>query len=95
MFFLAVYKRQDIKLAVEVERMEPLFKDEQEYDAFIKEHNQFKVKKADLATYSGKCYLGIDEMCIRDRSIIADRPYSIRNVLSSSVISVRFSLRRN
>ena len=40
--------------------MEPLFKDEQEYDAFIKEHNQFKVKKADLATYSGKCYLGID-----------------------------------
>ena len=50
----------DIKLAVEVERMEPLFKDEQEYDAFIKEHNQFKVKKADLATYSGKCYLGID-----------------------------------
>ena len=50
----------DIKLAVEVERMEPLFKNEQEYDAFIKEHNQFKVKKADLATYSGKCYLGID-----------------------------------
>lgn len=50
----------DIQLAVEVERMEPLFKDEKEYDEFIEEHNQFKVKKADLATYSGKCYLGID-----------------------------------
>ncbi len=50
----------DIQLAVEVERLDPLFKDKEEYDEFIKEHNQYTVKKGDLSTYEGKCFLGID-----------------------------------
>ena len=57
---LLSYFESEIKLAVEVERLEPLFKDEQEYDAFIQDHNQFSVKKGKLATYKGNCYLGID-----------------------------------
>ncbi len=50
----------DIELTVEVERMEPLFKDEEEYNEFIREHNRFNIKRAPLSTYHGKCYLGID-----------------------------------
>lgn len=57
---LLSYFDSEIKLAVEVERLEPLFKDQAEYDEFIEDHNRFQVKKRDLATYRGKCYLGID-----------------------------------
>ena len=39
----------------------PLFKDQDDYDAFIKRHKDFDVKTADLSTYEGKAYLGIDE----------------------------------
>ena len=54
------YFESEMHLAVEGERLEPLFKDQAEYDAFIQEHNRFNVKKGDLASYKGKCYLGID-----------------------------------
>ncbi len=50
----------DIQLKAEVGRMEPLFRDQKEYDEFIEKHNRFVVKKSDLASYHGKCYLGID-----------------------------------
>ncbi len=51
---------KDIKLEVEVERMDPLFKDEAEYDAFLERHSQHKVVKGDIRTYHGNCFLGID-----------------------------------
>ncbi|MBQ9157489.1 MAG: 2-hydroxyglutaryl-CoA dehydratase, partial [Eubacterium sp.] len=57
---LLKYFESDIRLAVEVERLEPLFKDQKAYDDFIADHNRFTVKKADLASYEGRCYLGID-----------------------------------
>lgn len=50
----------EIHIDFEVERMEPLFKNQGEYDSFLDEHNQFSVKKASLADYEGDCYLGID-----------------------------------
>ena len=50
----------DIKLRVEVERLDPLFKDQEEYHAFVKDHSRFTVKKGDLSNYTGPCYLGID-----------------------------------
>ena len=49
-----------IKLDFEVERMEPLFASQEEYDAFAKRQSSYKVKTGDLATYKGNCYLGID-----------------------------------
>ena len=49
-----------IKMEFEVERMEPLFKDQSDFDTFIERHNKHKVKTADLATYEGNAYLGID-----------------------------------
>ena len=42
---LLSYFESEMHLAVEVERLEPLFKDEAEYDAFIKEHKPFQRKK--------------------------------------------------
>ncbi len=50
----------DIKMEFEVERMEPLFASKEEYDAFCKRHETHHVKTADLSTYHGNCYLGID-----------------------------------
>ena len=52
--------RNSIKLDFEVERMEPLFASQDEYDAFANRQSSYKVKTGDLATYKGNCYLGID-----------------------------------
>ena len=49
-----------IKMEFEVARLEPLFKDQADYDEFTKRHNGNHVKTADLSTYKGNCYLGID-----------------------------------
>ena len=50
----------DIKMEFEVARMEPLFATQADYDAFTTRHNGHNVKTADLSTYKGNCYLGID-----------------------------------
>ena len=50
----------DIKMEFEVERMEPLFASKDEYDVFCKRHGAHHVNTADLASYKGKCFLGID-----------------------------------
>lgn len=49
-----------IQLKQEVERLEPLFSSQQEYERFVKDHNRHIVKRGDLSTYKGNCYLGID-----------------------------------
>jgi predicted CoA-substrate-specific enzyme activase len=49
-----------IKLDFEVERMEPLFKDEHAYSEFTKRHAAHKVETRSLSEYRGNCYLGID-----------------------------------
>ena len=40
--------------------MEPLFNDNDDYEEFKKRHEDDKVKRADLNTYRGKAFLGID-----------------------------------
>ena len=50
----------DIKMEFEVERMEPLFASKDEYDSFRRRHNAHHVNTADLASYKGNCFLGID-----------------------------------
>lgn len=49
-----------IQMEFEVNRMEPLFQNEEQYTAFSKRHAQHKVVEEDLATYEGDCFLGID-----------------------------------
>ncbi len=50
----------DIKMEFEVERMEPLFASEAEYEEFKIRHSRHHIATADLASYKGNCYLGID-----------------------------------
>ncbi len=61
---------KEIHMEFEVTRMEPLFvrdfcnhsntNNSESYEAFLERHNKHCVKKADLASYKGNCYLGID-----------------------------------
>ena len=41
-------------------RMQPLFKDQEEYDVFLARQSKNNVRTADFRTHSGPCYLGID-----------------------------------
>ena len=50
----------DIKMEFEVERMDPLFSSKKEYDEFLERHSSHHVKTADLSSYHGNCFLGID-----------------------------------
>ena len=52
--------RHSIKMDFEVERMEPLFATEGDYEEFNKRQSSYKVATGDLASYKGNCYLGID-----------------------------------
>ncbi|MGN0978093.1 MAG: acyl-CoA dehydratase activase, partial [Faecousia sp.] len=49
-----------VQVSFEMPRLDPLFRDEQEFAAFQDRHSKAVVKKQDLATYTGNCYLGID-----------------------------------
>ncbi|MBQ8881947.1 MAG: 2-hydroxyglutaryl-CoA dehydratase, partial [Clostridia bacterium] len=49
-----------VKVDFEIKRLEPLFQSEEQYSSFCARHAQAVCKKADLATYSGECFLGID-----------------------------------
>lgn len=51
---------QGIQMEFEVKRLEPLFRNQEAYDTFCARHSQHTVKKGDLTTYKGNCYLGVD-----------------------------------
>ncbi len=50
----------DIKMEFEVERMEPLFATENDYEIFKERHSRHHIVTDELSTYTGNCYLGID-----------------------------------
>ncbi|MGM9587985.1 MAG: acyl-CoA dehydratase activase-related protein [Candidatus Limivicinus sp.] len=49
-----------IVMAFELNRVQPLFTSQEEYDAFVARHARAVVPKAELERYSGDCFLGID-----------------------------------
>ena len=49
-----------VKLDFEVARLEPLFASQEDYDEFSDHQSQYNVATADLSTYEGNCFLGID-----------------------------------
>ena len=38
----------------------PLFQNQEEYQEFVRRHNQYTVQEGDLASYQGKVYIGVD-----------------------------------
>ena len=49
-----------VEMMFELKRLEPLFRDQEEYEAFRMRHDLAQVGKGELKTYEGPCYLGID-----------------------------------
>ncbi|MGO4972352.1 acyl-CoA dehydratase activase-related protein [[Clostridium] aminophilum] len=49
-----------VRMETEIQRMDPLFRDQAEYDTFCSHHARHTVPKKDLRDYHGKCFLGID-----------------------------------
>ncbi|MDD6346522.1 MAG: acyl-CoA dehydratase activase-related protein [Lachnospiraceae bacterium] len=49
-----------VTMDFEVERLEPLFQSREDYDTFIARQSRYVVARADLASYRGRCFLGID-----------------------------------
>ncbi|MGF6989192.1 putative CoA-substrate-specific enzyme activase [Lachnospiraceae bacterium PM6-15] len=49
-----------IKMEFEVERLEPLFATEKDYQEFEDRHRKHQVPMKDLSSYQGKAFLGID-----------------------------------
>ncbi len=49
-----------VAVSFEMPRLPALFQDENEYEAFCRRHEKSTVKKAELSSYSGNCFLGID-----------------------------------
>ena len=49
-----------VEVDFEIKRLEPLFADQEDYRAFEERHAGAVVEKADIASYAGPCYLGID-----------------------------------
>ena len=49
-----------ITVAFEMPRLTPLFAHTGEYESFCRRHQRSRVQKAELSSYSGNCFLGID-----------------------------------
>lgn len=49
-----------VKVQFEMPRLEPLFKNSEDYNIFEKRHSKAILKKDDISEYSGNCFLGID-----------------------------------
>ena len=59
-FDVLVRRLRECKMVFGRDRLKPLFAGPAEYDAFCQRHARATVPKADLATYAGPAWLGID-----------------------------------
>ena len=50
----------DLKISADVDRLDPLFASEEEYNKFLAKQAKYNVLRSDLATYKGKAFLGVD-----------------------------------
>lgn len=51
---------QGVSMQFEIKRLKSLFDNQNEYQEFCERHENASVKKGELKTYTGNCYLGID-----------------------------------
>ena len=49
-----------VKVSYEMPRLDPLFADKNEYDAFVARHEKAVLPKAEISSYYGDAFLGID-----------------------------------
>ena len=66
-----VEKINDIK-DEDIERLTPLFEDENAYTEFVKRHDKAKAERASLKDYKGKAFLGIDAGSTTTKVVLTD-----------------------
>lgn len=52
--------QKEVPLNQEISRLEPLFKDQDDYQSFLSRQSQYQIQKQSLKDYHGNCFLGID-----------------------------------
>lgn len=58
-------------------RVEPLFKNQQEYDVFKARHSQAKIKRKPIEEASGACFLGIDAGSTTTKGALIDADHNL------------------
>jgi len=56
----------------EVGHLEPLFRDDKEYQQFTQRHTQNSVPKKDLKSHHGRCFLGLDIGSTTSKAVLID-----------------------
>ncbi|MDR0947721.1 MAG: acyl-CoA dehydratase activase [Ruminococcus sp.] len=54
------HKLDNVKIGGDIVTSEPLFKNKDEYYAFVERHKKYDLKYTDINTYHGDAYLGVD-----------------------------------
>ena len=62
---------EDVNLS-NSEGLEPLFRNQEEYDEFLNRHNKAQVTKKDLNKIKGNCFLGIDAGSTTTKAALID-----------------------
>ncbi|MFY9283857.1 MAG: acyl-CoA dehydratase activase-related protein [Miniphocaeibacter sp.] len=78
--FKAIINKINEKVEVEIDTeniLEPLFENEEELKDFKEIHKNEKEKYADLSTYEGNCYLGIDAGSTTSKVVLIDEDNNI------------------
>ncbi len=63
--------------AVEVERLSPLFKDDEELNSFLERHGKHVAKRRELNSYVGDAFLGIDAGSTTTKLVLIDEEGAI------------------
>ena len=50
----------ELKIEFELKRLAPLFESQKQYGEFLSRHEKATLKKGDIVSYNGDCYLGVD-----------------------------------
>ncbi|MEW8956197.1 acyl-CoA dehydratase activase-related protein [Clostridium sp.] len=61
----------------EIERLDPLFSNEEEYNNFIERHGKAKVRRKDIKHVSGNCFLGIDAGSTTTKVALIDEDFNL------------------
>ena len=68
----AVVRLKEYSSTEKYKFMDPLFRDQADYDAFLERHSRATVEKADPETYAGTGYLGIDAGSTTVKMVVID-----------------------
>lgn len=66
-----------LQAPVKTEASKPLFENEEDYQSFLKRHHENDAKYADLTSYDGKAYVGIDSGSTTTKLVVLSEKHEI------------------